>query len=108
MYIQSWAILDLQWFGGLKESFLTNCVFCQFLVSLCRLFKFMLLRSLCCLPCTPAGALRRWYNPPWFSEQIPSTPYDPLALRKAFEKVCSGLSLYACLVNIFVISNFTE
>uniref|UniRef100_A0A6N2M036 asparagine synthase (glutamine-hydrolyzing) n=1 Tax=Salix viminalis TaxID=40686 RepID=A0A6N2M036_SALVM len=32
------------------------------------------------------GALRRWYNPPWFSEQIPSTPYDPLALRKAFEK----------------------
>ncbi|KAB5556505.1 hypothetical protein DKX38_007414 [Salix brachista] len=32
------------------------------------------------------GALRRWYNPPWFSEQIPSTPYDPLALRNAFEK----------------------
>lgn len=31
------------------------------------------------------GALRRWYNPPWFSEQIPSSPYDPLALRKAFE-----------------------
>ncbi|CAK7330545.1 unnamed protein product [Dovyalis caffra] len=32
------------------------------------------------------GGLRRWYNPPWFSEAIPSTPYDPLALRHAFEK----------------------
>ncbi|XP_020090730.1 asparagine synthetase [glutamine-hydrolyzing] 2 [Ananas comosus] len=32
------------------------------------------------------GELRRWYNPPWYSEQIPSTPYDPLILRKAFEK----------------------
>ncbi|OMO56080.1 hypothetical protein CCACVL1_26775 [Corchorus capsularis] len=32
------------------------------------------------------GALRRWYNPPWFSEQIPSTPYDPKVLREAFEK----------------------
>ncbi|CAN1201096.1 Asparagine synthetase [glutamine-hydrolyzing] 1, partial [Linum perenne] len=31
------------------------------------------------------GSLRRWYNPPWFSEAIPSTPYDPLALRQAFE-----------------------
>ncbi|XP_027932517.1 asparagine synthetase [glutamine-hydrolyzing] 2 [Vigna unguiculata] len=29
---------------------------------------------------------RRWYNPPWFSEAIPSAPYDPLALRHAFEK----------------------
>ncbi|KAF1894832.1 hypothetical protein Lal_00028276 [Lupinus albus] len=29
---------------------------------------------------------RRWYNPPWFSEAIPSAPYDPLALRIAFEK----------------------
>ncbi|KAK7289835.1 hypothetical protein RIF29_03804 [Crotalaria pallida] len=28
----------------------------------------------------------RWYNPPWFSEAIPSAPYDPLALRHAFEK----------------------
>eukprot|EP00252_Welwitschia_mirabilis_P007352 TRINITY_DN1860_c0_g1_i1.p1 TRINITY_DN1860_c0_g1~~TRINITY_DN1860_c0_g1_i1.p1 ORF type:complete len:564 (+),score=105.36 TRINITY_DN1860_c0_g1_i1:453-2144(+) len=28
---------------------------------------------------------RRWYNPPWYSETIPSTPYDPLVLRKAFE-----------------------
>lgn len=44
-----------------------------------------------------AGALRRWYNPPWFSEQIPSTPYDPLALREAFEKACSALFLFACL-----------
>ncbi|KAG9141757.1 hypothetical protein Leryth_018137 [Lithospermum erythrorhizon] len=32
------------------------------------------------------GSLRRWYNPPWFSETTPSTPYDPLALRLAFEK----------------------
>ncbi|ONK80894.1 uncharacterized protein A4U43_C01F22930 [Asparagus officinalis] len=32
------------------------------------------------------GGLRRWYNPPWFSEHIPSTPYDPLVLRDAFEK----------------------
>ncbi|KAJ7013153.1 asparagine synthetase family protein [Populus alba x Populus x berolinensis] len=33
-----------------------------------------------------SGGLRRWYNPLWFSEAIPSTPYDPLALRRAFEK----------------------
>lgn len=33
------------------------------------------------------GGLRRWYNPPWFSEAVPSTPYDPLALRRAFENV---------------------
>lgn len=33
------------------------------------------------------GGLRRWYNPPWFSEAIPSTPYDPLVLRRAFENV---------------------
>ncbi|KAJ6302747.1 hypothetical protein OIU77_016771 [Salix suchowensis] len=32
------------------------------------------------------GGFRRWYNPLWFSEAIPSTPYDPLALRRAFEK----------------------
>ncbi|KAB1225745.1 Asparagine synthetase [glutamine-hydrolyzing] [Morella rubra] len=31
------------------------------------------------------GGLRRWYNPPWFSEAVPSTPYDPLVLRRAFE-----------------------
>ncbi|BBH04634.1 glutamine-dependent asparagine synthase 1 [Prunus dulcis] len=31
------------------------------------------------------GALKRWYNPTWFSEAIPSAPYDPLALRSAFE-----------------------
>ncbi|KAF5960509.1 hypothetical protein HYC85_001718 [Camellia sinensis] len=33
-----------------------------------------------------SGGLRRWYNPPWFPEQVPSTPYDPLVLREAFEK----------------------
>ncbi|XP_076900666.1 asparagine synthetase [glutamine-hydrolyzing] 1-like [Bidens hawaiensis] len=31
------------------------------------------------------GGFRRWYNPLWFSETIPSTPYDPLVLRRAFE-----------------------
>ncbi|THF95122.1 hypothetical protein TEA_016988 [Camellia sinensis var. sinensis] len=33
-----------------------------------------------------SGGLRRWFNPPWFPEQVPSTPYDPLVLREAFEK----------------------
>lgn len=33
------------------------------------------------------GGLRRWFNPAWFSEAIPSTPYDPLAVRHAFEIV---------------------
>ncbi|XP_042494747.1 asparagine synthetase [glutamine-hydrolyzing] 2-like [Macadamia integrifolia] len=33
-----------------------------------------------------SGELRRWYNPPWYSEHIPSTLYDPLVLRRAFEK----------------------
>ncbi|KAG6411924.1 hypothetical protein SASPL_124578 [Salvia splendens] len=32
-----------------------------------------------------SGGLKRWYNPPWFSESIPSTPYEPLVLRRAFE-----------------------
>ncbi|XP_068485054.1 asparagine synthetase [glutamine-hydrolyzing] 1 isoform X2 [Phaseolus vulgaris] len=44
--------------------------------------------------CFPPGHLysskdrgfRRWYNPPWFSEAIPSAPYDPLVLRRAFEQ----------------------
>ncbi|XP_077239307.1 asparagine synthetase [glutamine-hydrolyzing]-like [Tasmannia lanceolata] len=31
------------------------------------------------------GGFRRWYNHPWYSEAIPSTPYDPMVLRKAFE-----------------------
>ncbi|RXI04179.1 hypothetical protein DVH24_038453 [Malus domestica] len=31
------------------------------------------------------GELKRWYNPTWFSETIPSGPYDPLVLRRAFE-----------------------
>jgi hypothetical protein len=41
-----------------------------------------------------AGGLRRWYNPPWFSETIPSTPYDPTVLREAFERVS-----YYCLIH---------
>ncbi|EFH49834.1 hypothetical protein ARALYDRAFT_350435 [Arabidopsis lyrata subsp. lyrata] len=32
------------------------------------------------------SGLRRLYNPPWFSELVPSTPYDPLAVRNTFEK----------------------
>ncbi|PRQ48704.1 putative asparagine synthase (glutamine-hydrolyzing) [Rosa chinensis] len=32
------------------------------------------------------GGLRRWYNPQWFLEKIPSTPCDPIVLREAFEK----------------------
>ncbi|KAL9994946.1 Asparagine synthetase [glutamine-hydrolyzing] [Helianthus debilis subsp. tardiflorus] len=31
------------------------------------------------------GGFKRWYNPLWFAETIPSTPYDPLVLRRAFE-----------------------
>ncbi|XP_073140237.1 asparagine synthetase [glutamine-hydrolyzing] 2 [Henckelia pumila] len=33
-----------------------------------------------------SGGFKRWYNPPWYSEQIPLAPYEPLVLRKAFEK----------------------
>ncbi|CAL4938918.1 unnamed protein product [Urochloa decumbens] len=32
------------------------------------------------------AGFRRWYNPRWFLEQVPDTPYDPLVLRAAFEK----------------------
>ncbi|KAL6905784.1 hypothetical protein ACP4OV_003385 [Aristida adscensionis] len=32
------------------------------------------------------GGFRRWYNPPWFAEAVPAVPFDPLALRNAFEK----------------------
>uniref|UniRef100_M4DNS2 Asparagine synthetase [glutamine-hydrolyzing] n=1 Tax=Brassica campestris TaxID=3711 RepID=M4DNS2_BRACM len=28
---------------------------------------------------------KQWYNPPWFNESVPSTPYEPLAIRSAFE-----------------------
>ncbi|KAL0713731.1 hypothetical protein Bca4012_020709 [Brassica carinata] len=31
------------------------------------------------------GGFKQWYNPPWFSESIPSMPYEPLAIRSAFE-----------------------
>lgn len=33
-----------------------------------------------------AGGLTRYYQPTWFSEAIPATPYDPLILREAFER----------------------
>ncbi|CAL5053260.1 unnamed protein product [Urochloa decumbens] len=34
-----------------------------------------------------SGDFSRWYNPPWYDHDvIPSVPYDPLALRSAFEK----------------------
>jgi hypothetical protein len=42
---------------------------------------------ICSLTYDPLGSLRRWYNPPWFSESIPSAPYDPLLIRESFEKV---------------------
>ncbi|CAN6301256.1 unnamed protein product [Urochloa humidicola] len=32
------------------------------------------------------AGFRRWYNPRWFLEEVPATPYDPLVLRAAFEK----------------------
>ncbi|XP_042444320.1 asparagine synthetase [glutamine-hydrolyzing] 2-like [Zingiber officinale] len=32
------------------------------------------------------GGLRRFYNPAWFAECVPSTPYDAPGLRDAFEK----------------------
>ncbi|KAH7351923.1 hypothetical protein KP509_19G020400 [Ceratopteris richardii] len=32
------------------------------------------------------GGLRRYYEPEWFSESIPSTPYNAQLLREAFEK----------------------
>lgn len=45
--------------------------------------------------------MRRWYNPPWYSEQIPSTPYDPIVLRNAFEEVkvipCHYMELWILL-----------
>ncbi|KAF3794216.1 Asparagine synthetase glutamine-hydrolyzing 2 [Nymphaea thermarum] len=33
-----------------------------------------------------SGEHRRWYNPPWFAETIPSATYDRLLLRGSFEK----------------------
>ncbi|CAA7036644.1 unnamed protein product [Microthlaspi erraticum] len=32
-----------------------------------------------------SGGFKQWYNPPWYNEVVPSTPYEPLALRRAFE-----------------------
>nr|GEV72387.1 salicylic acid-binding protein 2-like [Tanacetum cinerariifolium] len=46
------------------------------------------------------GGLRRWYNSAWYSERIPSTPYDPLVHRHAFEKLCSKEDLE--LAKLFV------
>ncbi|XAR60746.1 Asparagine synthase (glutamine-hydrolyzing) [Bertholletia excelsa] len=31
------------------------------------------------------GTFHRWYNPSWFSEAIPSAPYDPLVLTRPLE-----------------------
>ncbi|XP_020968286.1 asparagine synthetase [glutamine-hydrolyzing] 2-like [Arachis ipaensis] len=47
------------------------------------------------------GGLRRWYNPPWFTEQIPSTPYDPQILRQAFEKLHNSGDR-SCILSILV------
>ncbi|XP_018489381.2 asparagine synthetase [glutamine-hydrolyzing] isoform X1 [Raphanus sativus] len=32
-----------------------------------------------------SGGFKQWYNPPWYNESVPSTPYEPLAVRRAFE-----------------------
>nr|VDD65070.1 unnamed protein product [Brassica oleracea] len=32
-----------------------------------------------------SGRFKQWYNPPWYNESVPSTPYEPLAVRRAFE-----------------------
>ncbi|KAK9055321.1 hypothetical protein SSX86_026403 [Deinandra increscens subsp. villosa] len=32
------------------------------------------------------GGFKRWYNPPWFTEVVPSGSYDPIVLRRALEK----------------------
>lgn len=51
------------------------------------------------------GGLRRWYNPAWFSEAIPSTPYDTLVLRRAFENVsnCYYLVLVLFICRLWVL-----
>ncbi|KAI3811522.1 hypothetical protein L1987_21246 [Smallanthus sonchifolius] len=33
------------------------------------------------------GGFKWWYNPPWFTEEVLSAPYDPIALRHALENV---------------------
>ena len=44
------------------------------------------------------GGFSRWYSPPWYDEAIiPSVPYNPLALRKAFEKV-NKLKDFQCVL----------
>jgi asparagine synthase (glutamine-hydrolysing) len=45
------------------------------------------------------GGFSSWYNPPWYDEAIiPSFPYEPMALRKAFEKVKNDFqSVSVCL-----------
>lgn len=46
-----------------------------------------------------SGGLKRWYNPTWYSEAIPSTPYDPLVLRQAFENVRLMKSIPSWAIN---------
>jgi asparagine synthase (glutamine-hydrolysing) len=45
------------------------------------------------------GGFGRWYSPPWYDEAIiPSVPYDPMVLRKAFEKVKNDFQSFSvCL-----------
>ena len=49
------------------------------------------------------GGFRRWYNPEWFAELFPETPFQPLVLREAFEKVhtLTGISRDNCFVYAF-------
>ena len=51
-----------------------------------------------------SGGFKQWYNPPWYNESVPSTPYEPLAVRHAFEavrKLALETSLKPLLFNLF-------
>lgn len=86
----------------------------SFVISL-RHFRFVVSLDNIVFPCCfLVGGLRRWYNPPWYSEQVPSTPYDPLVLRNAFEKVWKCECLLQLLhrfleiVNVILLSDLSQ
>lgn len=100
-----WLLFEIQWYNtlydfgckNLKNYFFVFFFFCEKDKSkLCMHYSSFLevvwaASGIICAMFT--GKLRRWYNPLWYSEKIPSTPYDPMLLREAFEKACSGLVL---------------
>lgn len=83
------------WFLVLACHF--GCQFWFFCVITCHLSSWMktvnlIIGSLILLA---TGGLRRYYNPQWFSETfVPETPYQPLELRSAFEKVWNPQKIY--------------